>query len=87
MFDGASRVAVCRRRSAGVGEDAAAAGDGEDVARVVSVWALVEEVLLLLVLGGASGEGEEGETAMPKGVSSSFTLLEEEDATATFLVA
>lgn len=56
---------------------------------VVLVWALVEDVeaplLLLLVLGGAAG-GElepEGETAMPKGVSSSLTL----DEDATFLVA
>jgi len=86
MFDGVSRVAVCRRRTAGVGEADDDDTDGEDVARVVLVWALVEEVLLLLVLGGASGEVE-GETVMPKGVSSSFTLEEEEDATFTFLVA
>lgn len=51
---------------------------------VVLVWALVEEVLLQLVLGGAaSAGGGEGETGVPKGVSSSLTL--EEDA--TFLVA
>jgi hypothetical protein len=81
LFDGGdggvSRVTVCRRRATGVGEDDAA--DDEDVVTDVLVWALVEvEALLLLVLGGA-GPGElEGETAMPKGVSSSFTL--EEDA-------
>jgi hypothetical protein len=85
---GASRfVTVCRRRTTtgGVGEDADADDDtdDEDVVTVVLVWPLVEEVLLLLVLGGAGVEEFEGETAMPKGVSSSFTL--EEDA--TFLVA
>ena len=88
LFDagGASRVvAVCRRRTAtGVGEDADESTDDEDVVMLVLVWALVEEVLLLLVLGGAGAGWElEGETVMPKGVSSSFTL--EEDA--TFLVA
>lgn len=89
VFDagGASRVVtLCRRRTTtgGVGEDAGEDDDtdDEDVVTVVLVWALVEEVLLLLVLGGAGGESE-GETAMPKGVSSSFT----QDEDATFLVA
>ena len=90
LFDagGPSRdVTVCRRRTpttggAGgcVGADADADDedtDDEDVVIVVLVWALVEDVLLLLFLGGAGGE--EGETGMPKGVSSIFTL--EEDAT------
>jgi hypothetical protein len=89
MFDagGASRVVtLCRRRTTtggGVGEDAGDDDDDEDVVTVVLVWALVEEVLLLLVLGGGAGGEFEGETAMPKGVSSSFTL----DEDATFLVA
>lgn len=100
MFDvdaggaaGPIRVTVCRRRTiTGVGEDATAAADDDDDddEDVVLVWALVDvEALLLLFLGGASGElegeaGDEGEPAMPKGVSSSLTL--DEDAT-TFLVA
>ena len=85
LFDGGgagpTRVTVCRRRTAGVGEDADAADDADEVTvvLVVLVWALVEvvDVLLLLVLGVG------GAMSMPKGVSSSFTL--EEDA--TFLVA
>jgi len=78
LFDagGASRVTVCRRRTTGAGEDADDADD-EDVVVVVVVvlvWALVEEVLVLALRGEL-----EGETGMPKGVSSSFIL--EEDAT------
>lgn len=89
---GASRVvAICRRRrcrtTGDVGEDEDADADDTDDEDVVMVWALVEEVLPLLVLpvGGAGGEfgGESPATPMPKGVFSSFTL--EEDA--TFLVA
>ena len=83
MFDGGARasrvITVCRRRTTGVGEDVAAEyandadAEDEDVVEVVLVWALAG-----LVLGGASGELE-GETSVPKGVSSSFIL--EEDAT------
>ena len=84
LFDagGASRVTVCRRRTTGAGEDADDADD-EDVVVVVVVvvvlvWALVEEVLVLALRGEL-----EGETGMPKGVSSSFIL----DEDATFPVA
>ena len=86
MFDGGARasrvITVCRRRTTGVEEDAAADdandadADDEDVVEVVVVWALTE-----LVLGSAGGEELEDETGVPgpKGVSSSFIL--EEDAT------
>jgi hypothetical protein len=75
---GASRT--CCRRRAIVGGDSLGDGDEEDVV-VLLAWAASSAGLAGLGLDCASGE--EGETAMPKGVSSIFTL--EEDA--TFLVA
>jgi hypothetical protein len=75
---GASRT-CCRRRAIG-GGDSLGEGD-EEVVVVVLAWAASSAGLAGLGLDCASGE--EGETAMPKGVSSIFTL--EEDA--TFLVA